>query len=101
MASEVRTPSPGKGTGAAGGLGPPPKECDPGRQGCRPPPLSRRTGLRLAGGVASELPALWLMSPPGGLDSSTYGSAGLATRRRRDAERLYQSTISYTALCVR
>ena len=34
---EVCTPSPGNGTGAAGGLGPPPKECDPGCQGCRTP----------------------------------------------------------------
>ena len=34
---EVWTPSPGNGSGAAGGLGPPPEECDPGRQGCRTP----------------------------------------------------------------
>ena len=37
VSEEVWTPSPGKGTGAAGGLGPPPEECDPGRQGCRTP----------------------------------------------------------------
>jgi len=37
VSEEVWTPSPGKGTEAAGGRGPPPKECDPGRQGCRTP----------------------------------------------------------------
>ena len=37
VSEEVWTPSPGNGSGAAGGLGPPPEECDPGRQGCRTP----------------------------------------------------------------
>ena len=65
MAQRGPDPLPGREPGAAGGLGPPPEERDPGRPpGVPPPLLSRRTALRLAGGVASELRALKVLSAP-------------------------------------
>ena len=58
VSEEVWTPSPGKGTGAAGGLGPPPEECDPGRQGCRTPRSGDGLGSEGQGGVPCDLQLL-------------------------------------------
>ena len=62
VSEEVWTPSPGNGTGAAGGLGrgarTPSQGVRPGPPGVPHPPVRRWTALRWAGGGPSELPAL-------------------------------------------
>ena len=63
VSEEVWTPSPGKGTGAAGGLGPPPKECDPGRQGCRTPRSGDEPPSDGQGGDQASCPARSSVKP--------------------------------------
>jgi len=56
MAQRGPDPLPGREPGAAGGLGPPPKECDPGRQGCRPPRSAHGLGSDWQGGYQASCP---------------------------------------------